>query len=549
MRRELTGVPAAKGLALGRARVREPHRLEVDDQRIAPEDVETERERMRGAIAFARAELEQLREQVRGAIAQEVGEFIDLHGMLLDDPDLVQGLDELIRTARVSAGSALRMQRDRLAAVFDNIDDPYLRSRREDIDHVIGRVYAGLHRNPGSQVIGMAGEVLITDSVAPAELAQLAEGGVVAIVTAQGSTLSHSAILARSLHMPLVVGVHEALAHINDGDALIVDGKTGQVIVEPSAEDLQDFRNDVAESTREKRDLAKLRTAPTRTRDKVDIALYANAESRDDVAQAHSLGASGVGLYRTEFLFLQRRELPTEDEQFLAFRDLVLGMNGRPVTIRTLDLGADKADSSGLTLAHEPNPALGLRGVRLCLAHEDVFISQLRAILRASAYGDVRILVPMITSPSEIKSVRALIKSCAKSLRKAGRAIADRVEVGAMIEVPAAALAIDSLLPEVDFCSIGTNDLIQYLLAVDRSNDALGPLSTPMHPAVIRVLREVISACNDAGKRVAVCGELAGDADHTRLLLSLGLREFSMHPSNMLEVRKAIRDCDLSKLD
>ncbi len=548
MRREFSGVGAAKGLALGRARVREPHRLEIDEQRIEPDAIEPERERMRDALEAARIELRDLREKVRGAIAHEVGEFIDLHSMLLDDPELLHGLDELIRTARLSAGHALRVQRDRLAAVFDGIDDPYLRSRREDIDHVIGRVYAALHRNPASQVIGMAGEVLITDSVAPSELALLAEGGVVAVVTAQGSTLSHSAILARSLHMPLVVGVHEALAHINDGDALIVDGSSGRVIVEPSAEDLQRFRSELAAGTREKRALSRLRSAATRTRDGVDIALYANAESRDDVAQAHALGAEGVGLYRTEFLFLQRRELPSEDEQFYAYRDLVLGMGGRPVTIRTLDLGADKADSSGLTLPREPNPALGLRGVRLCLAHQDVFCAQLRAILRASGYGQVRILVPMVTAVSEMMAVRKLLDRCAAEVREGGHPMADRVELGAMIEVPAAALAIDTLLPEIDFCSVGTNDLVQYLLAVDRSNDALGDLCTPTHPAVQRVLRGILVACAEAGKRVSVCGELAGQAEHTRMLLRLGLTEFSMHPSNLLEVRRAIRETDLGVL-
>jgi len=548
MRRELTGVGAAKGLALGRARVREPHRLEIDERRIEADQIEAERARMRDALAAARQELTDLRERVRGAIAHEVGEFIDLHGMLLDDPELSHGLDELIRTARVNAAHALRIQRDRLAAAFDSVDDPYLRSRREDIDHVIGRVYAALQRNPGSQVIGLAGEVLITDNLAPSELAHLVEGGVVAVITSQGSTLSHSAILARSLHLPLVIGAVEALAHINDGDALIVDGGSGRVIVEPAADDLQQFRDAQAAGSRERRALARLRSAATRTRDGVDIALYANAESREDVAQAHALGAAGVGLYRTEFLFLQRRELPTEDEQFLAYRDLVLGMGGRPVTIRTLDLGADKADNSGLTLAREPNPALGLRGVRLCLAHEQVFCAQLRAILRASGYGPVRVLVPMVTVAAEMLSVRRLLERCAREVRAAGHPIAENVELGAMIEVPAAALAIDTLLPVVDFCSVGTNDLIQYLLAVDRGNDALGPLCSPIHPAVTRVLRDVLAACAAAGKPVAVCGELAGDPRHTRFLLELGLTEFSMHPGNMLEVRHAIREVELAQL-
>ena len=548
MRHELIGTSAAKGLALGRARLRQPHRLDIDESLIAADEVEAERARMREALIAARQELSDLREQVRGALANEVGEFIDLHSMLLGDPDLAQGLDEMIRTGRVGAGHALRLQRDRLVAVFDGIDDPYLRARREDIEHVIGRVYAALYRNPDNQVIGLAGEVLVADSVAPAELIQLSERGVVAIVSAQGSTLSHTAILARSLHMPMVTAVPEALSLINDDDALIVDGGSGRVLVEPSAEDLRQFRSEHAASTRERRALARLRRAPTRTRDGVDILLYANAETREDVAQAHALGAAGIGLYRTEFLFLNRREPPGEDEQFLAYRDLVLGMDGRPVTLRTLDLGADKADSGGIVLAHEPNPALGLRGVRLALSRPELFRTQLRAILRASGYGQVRVLTPMVTTAGEMVAVRALLDDCATELRAQGQAIAAQVPLGAMIEVPAAALSIELLLPHVDFCSVGTNDLIQYLLAADRGNDAVGALCSPQHPAVARVLAEVFEHCHRAGKPVSVCGEMAGDPAHTALLLSLGLTEFSMHPSSLLEVRRAIRDCDLGTL-
>jgi phosphoenolpyruvate-protein phosphotransferase (PTS system enzyme I) len=544
MRRQLSGLGAARGVALGRARVREPHRLEVEEQRIAPDAVDPERQRLREALAAARAELERLRERIRGAVEHEIGEFLDLHAMLLDDPELEQGLDELIRLGRYSAAYALRLQRDRLAAVFDGIDDPYLRSRREDIDHVIGRVYAALQRRPLPQIIGVAGEVLVTDSVAPVELAQLSESGVVAIVTAQGSPLSHAAILARSLHLPMVVGVHEALLDINDGDTLMVDAGSGRVVVEPDADDLRAFRESERIGLREQRALARLRSAPSRTRDGVDIRLFANAESRDDVVQAHALGAAGVGLYRTEFLFLQRRELPGEEEQFVAYRDLVLGMAGRPVTIRTLDLGADKADGSGLCLPVEPNPALGVRGVRLCLANEPLFRAQLRAILRASAYGPVRVLVPMISDARELRSVRRLLQQCAAALREEGHACGDPVPLGAMIEVPAAALALPTLFAHADFFSVGTNDLVQYLLAADRGNDALGALCMPLHPAVLRVLHAVIAQCTRAGKPVAVCGELAGDPRYTRLLLALGLNDFSMHPGNLLEVRRAVRDCD-----
>jgi phosphoenolpyruvate-protein phosphotransferase (PTS system enzyme I) len=548
MRREMAGHAAARGLALGRARVREPHRLEVEEERIAAEAVDHERARLADALAFARDELKQMRDRIRGAVEHELGEFLDLHAMLLDDPELLHGLDELVRMGRYSAPYALRLQRDRLAAVFDSMDDPYLRSRREDIDHVIGRVYAALQRRPLPQIIGVAGEVLVTDSVAPVELAQLSESGVVAVITAQGSALSHAAILARSLHLPMVVGVHGALLDINDGDALIIDGSSGRVILHPDADDLRAFRESERVGLRQQRILARLRNAPSRTLDGIDIQLHANAESRDDVMQAHALGAAGVGLYRSEFLFLQKPSLPDEEEQYIAYRDLVLGMAGRPVTIRTLDLGADKADGCGLSLPAEPNPALGMRGVRLCLAHEPLFRSQLRAILRASAYGPVRILIPMVTDPREMRAVRSLLQQCAASLREEGYASGDRVELGAMIEVPAAALSLSSLFPHADFFSVGTNDLIQYLLAADRGNDAVGELCMPLHPAVLRVLHGIINDCSRAGKPVAVCGELAGDPRYTRLLLALGLTDFSMHPGNLLEVRQAIRAVEHARL-
>jgi phosphotransferase system enzyme I (PtsI) len=546
MRRELSGVGASKGLALGRAQVREPHMLEVEERRVEEAAVADEITRLHAAVAVAAAELAALRERVHGALAHELGEFLDLHAMILDDPELLAGLDDLVRTGRYSAGYALKLQRDRLAAVFEGIDDPYLRSRREDLDHVIGRVYAALTRGSGddnARSIG-SGDVLVTDMVAPSELAQLSERGVVAIVTAQGSPLSHSAILARSLHLPLVVGAHEALAHINDGDALIVDGASGRVVVEPGDSDLREFARLQRENARERRTLQRLKDAPDRTLDNVDIHLHANAESREDVAQAHALGAIGIGLYRTEFLFLQRRELPGEEEQFAAYRDLVLGMHGRPVTLRTLDLGADKADGSGLVLANEPNPALGLRGVRLSLAHEGLFRTQLRAMLRASEFGPVRVLVPMVSMREEVFAVRALLNDCARDLRTEGYELGHALELGAMIEVPAAALALPMLIRHLDFVSVGTNDLVQYLLAADRGNDAVASLYSPLHPAVLRLLHDIIATGRKRKVPVTICGELAGDARYTRLLLALGLIDFSMHPGTLLEVRRVIRSSD-----
>ena len=548
MRRALRGQPASRGIALGRVRVRHPQALVVNEQRISAEQVPDEILRLHRALDAARAELHGLRERLHGALAQEVGEFLDLHAMILDDPELLHGLDDLVSTGRYSADYALKLQRDRLAAVFEGMHDDYFRSRREDLDHVIGRVHAALQRRGDDATTGLSGEILVCDAVAPQELAELQAQGVVAVVAATGSPLSHSAILARSLHLPLVLGAGELLSIANDGNALMVDGATGELVLEPGPADLRHYHRRAAGISREQAQLSRLRRQPTRTQDGVDIRLYANAESREDVAEAHALGADGIGLYRTEFLFLQRRELPTEDEQFLAYRDLVLGMAGRVVTIRTLDLGADKADHSGLALRSEPNPALGLRGVRLSLAHEALFLTQLRAILRASAYGPVRVLVPMICCREEMLAVVALLDAARASLLAESAPTGPAIELGAMIEVPAAALGLPDFIDLVDFVSVGTNDLVQYLLAVDRNHESLGSLYTPRHPAMLRLLAELFTYGRRNGIPVAVCGEMASEAANVPLLLALGLRDFSLHPSTLLEVRRAIREADHASL-
>ncbi|MGI8560373.1 MAG: phosphoenolpyruvate--protein phosphotransferase [Luteimonas sp.] len=547
MRKSLPGQGASKGNALGRARIRQPHALEVAEERIAAKEVDAELERLHAAIDLVRSEMHAMRERLHGALAREVGEFLDLHALLLDDPELLHGLDELISTGRYGADYALRLQRDRLASVFEGMDDAYFRSRIEDIDHVIGRVHAALHRRE-AELLGVAGEILVSDAIAPSEVAQLHAQGVLGIVTAGGSALSHSAILARSLHLPLIVAAAEALQQVNDGDVLVIDGGSGLLVVEPNADDLREHRDRQRDEKRERKQLHRLRREPSRTLDGIDIRLYANAESREDVAEAHALGAAGIGLYRTEVLFLQRPELPTEEEQFRAYRDLVLGMTGRMVTIRTLDIGADKADRSGLALRDEPNPALGLRGVRLSLSRRDVFETQLRAIVRASGYGPLRILVPMVTQRSEILDVARALKRVSDRLRREGHAVAKRIPLGAMIEVPAAALALPTLIDKIDFLSVGTNDLIQYLLTADRGNDALGDLYTPMHPAVLQLLHDVIATAAEHDKPVSVCGEIAADAMLTPILLALGLKELSLHPGTLLEVRRAIRAQDLGQL-
>lgn len=547
MRQLLSGNAAARGSALGRARVHLPHALDVEETRITAAEVEPELARFHAAVTTVRAEMRGLRERLHGALAHEVGEFVDLHALLLDDPELLSGIDALIGTGLYSADYALRLQRDRIAAVFEGMDDAYLRSRIDDIDQVIGRLHAALHSEQ-ADLEGVSGEILIADSIAPAELAQLQAQGVVGVVTASGSPLSHTAILARSLHLPLVVGAAQALQKINDGDVLVMDGSSGLVVLEPDAADLRAHHQRVAEVRRERRQLNRLRREPTRTLDGIDIKLWANAESRDDVTEAHALGAAGVGLYRTEFLFLGNRELPDEETQFRAYRDAVLAMTGRTVTVRTLDLGADKADKTGLALRNEPNPALGLRGVRLSLARDGLLRTQLRAIARASGYGPVRVLVPMVSSGEEMQAVRLALIAALHELRAEGRETAAQVPLGAMIEVPSAALALPTFIGNCDFLSIGTNDLVQYLLAADRTNEALGGLYSPLHPAVLRVLRDVVRVAQRRGRPVTVCGEIAADPAFVPMLLALGLTELSLHPATLLEVRRSIRACHLGQL-
>ncbi|MBL0223355.1 MAG: phosphoenolpyruvate--protein phosphotransferase [Xanthomonadales bacterium] len=543
MRLILEGSGASRGMALGRARLEQPSRFLVDNTPLAQADVAAELVRIDNALALARAELKGLRDKLSGPLAREVAEFIDAHGLILADPEFVNGLHNLIKDGRFRASAALKMQRDSLVAVFEAMDDPYLRSRREDIEHVIGRVQGALSRESSVEERKLAsrvGEILVSDTVAPAELVPLAEHGVLGFILTGGSTLSHSAILARSLRLPMVVGSHQALAHLRDGDLVLIDGDSGNVIAHPTAQDLASYRQwqrDVAQQDKRR---ARLRNAETRTLDGVEIHLHANAEMAADVARARSFGAAGIGLFRTEFLFLQRRDAPGEEEQFLAYRDLVLGMGGLPVTIRTLDLGADKADSAGLVLEDEPNPALGVRGVRLSLRNPQLMRTQLRAILRTTGYGPVRILVPMVSAVEEVITIRRMVDECATQLRKEGQQIAEHFELGAMIEVPAAAIALTSMIRQLDFVAIGTNDLVQYTLAVDRNNNELGELYDPLHPAVLRLIAHTIAVCRRNRRPVTLCGEIAGDVYFTAMLIGLGLTEFSMHPGLILEVREVV---------
>lgn len=547
MRRAFAGHIAAPGMALGRVRLEQPARFSIDNTPLPDNEIDSEVERLERAFAVAREDMAELKRKLHGALAREVGEFIDAHAQLLDDPDLIEGLRAMIRKGHYRAAAALKAQRDRLVSVFNAMDDPYLRSRGEDVDHVISRVQSALARQASSEekkIATRVGEILVTDSVAPGDLAHMAGHGILAAVAGSGSPYSHSAILARSLHLPMLVNAEGVLEDLRDGDLALVDGVHGEVVVHPTAQDLAGYRNWQRETLREGQRLAQLAGAQTHTSDGYKLRIFANAERPEDIERARNLGVAGIGLYRTEFLFLARDGLPDEDEQFAAYRNVVLSAGGLPVTIRTLDLGADKADATGLVMTAEPNPALGIRGVRLSLRHIDIFVTQLRAILRASCYGPLRILVPMVTDVAEMIEVRRLIAECARDLRTAGHEIPDQFELGAMIEVPAAAINVRALLEVSDFLAIGSNDLTQYVLAADRNNDQLGKLYQPSHPAVLRMLAYVIGRARMARKPVCLCGEIAGDPAFAPVLVALGLEDFSMLPDRILTQRDALSHCD-----
>ncbi len=551
MRRALAGIAAAPGMALGRARLERPARFTLDTTPLPDDQVESEIARLDRAFQIAREELAELRRKLHGALAREAGEFLDAHTLLLNDRELIEGLHGMIRKGHYRAGAALKAQRDRLVAVFDNMDDPYLRSRGEDIDHVIARVQAALARQTPQEEKKLAtrvGEILVTDSVAPGELAHLAGHGIRGVVSVSGSPYSHSAILARSMRLPMLVAVDGVLDDLRDGDLVMVDAERGEVVLHPAAQDLARYRNWQRDALREGRRLAQLAGARTVTRDGHELRLYANAEMPADIERARGLGAAGIGLYRTEFLFLSRDRLPTEEEQFVAYRDVVVGMDGLPVTIRTLELGADKADGTGLVMSEEPNPALGVRGIRLSLRQPELLRTQLRAILRAGCYGPVRILVPMVTDVTEMVEVRGMVEACARDLRTEGHEIPDQFEIGAMVEVPAAALGVRAILAVAEFLAIGSNDLTQYVLAVDRNNDELGRMYQPAHPAVLRMIARVIAYARRARKPVCLCGEIAGDPVFAPLLVALGLEEFSMLPDRILAQRDALSRCDRKAL-
>lgn len=541
----LAGQGVVNGYAIGKAAVMGAATLEVAHYYIDAEATEVECARLYEAMDQARADLELIAQQLPADTPLEMLPVLEVHRLLLDDPMLRQQSCAYITERLYNAEWALTTQGQNLTAQFEQMEDPYLRERSADIRQVIERVLLILKGQPPvHQELALHAEsqdgglIVVARDISPADMLRLRKIRFSAFLTDLGGPTSHTAIVARSMNIPAVVGLGDMRRMVRDGDMLIVDGFKGVVIVNPPETILQQYRKLQAEHLGQREQLAQLRDTPAVTLDGVSIELEANIEFPDEAQAAFEAGADGVGLFRTEFLFMGRSTLPTEQEQFEAYSTVVQTMQGRPVTIRTLDLGADKTLDGEKTVA--TNPALGLRAVRYCLTQPDIFRTQLRALLRASQFGLVRILIPMISSIGEVKAVRQALEHAEHSLRNEGITAAFHYQLGAMVEVPAIAIAIEPFAQSLDFLSIGTNDLIQYVLAVDRTDAEVAGLYDPMHPAVLRLIAHTINRAENYGKPVSVCGEMAGDARLTSMLLGLGLRCFSMPASQIALVKQEV---------
>ena len=540
------GIGASKGIAIGKVHIVTRGIVEVPEYTLKKSDIEKEVARFESAIEGARADLGAIKEQIPPDTAVDIAAFIDTHLLMLDDSAITKVPIKLIREERRNAEWALKVQRDALVSVFEAMNDSYLRTRKDDIDHVVNAVQmrlmhtdAPVPRGDGS----FAGKIVFADDLTPADTVLMQHQGVAALVTEFGGPNSHTAILARSLRIPAVVGLHNAGPYLRENDMLIIDGRQGVVLVDPDEQMTRHYQKLQREIDRIHVARRKLRYEPTITSDGEAIVLQANVELPADLETAVQVGAQGIGLYRTEYLFMNREQPPDEEEQYQAYTEVVRAGEGAPVTIRTLDLGADKQVDGGRPGAPlSSNPALGLRAVRLCLKEPGLFRPQLRAILRASAHSPVRLMVPMLSNTSELAQVLDLIKTCRRELDEEGQPYDKNLPIGAMIEVPAAAICADIFARELDFLSIGTNDLIQYTIAIDRVDDEVNYLYDPLHPAVLRLIQMTIRSGQKMGIPVAMCGEMAGDARYTRLLLGMGLKEFSVHPNALLEVKQVITE-------
>ncbi len=546
------GIGVSSGIAIGQAHLVSNALLEVVHYVLPENLLDEEVARFADAVSTVKNDLEVIRSSLSKNAPAELAAFISTHLSMLADKSLSEVPKDIIRKEHCNAEWAIKQQMDDIVEQFDAIEDEYLRERKHDVVQVVERVIKVLLGHP-SQAPNQAKEkqeraiILVAHDISPADAIQFKQHNFAAFITDVGGVTSHTAILARSLNIPSIVALQRARALINDGEMIIVDGSLGVVIVNPSKEVLAEYalRQDQFELEQQK--LKRIKSTKAITMDGTVIELQANIEVPEDVAAVKASGATGIGLYRTEFLFMNKREMPDEEEQFQAYKQVAEAMKGMPVTIRTLDLGADKQMNPD-TVSNCANPALGLRAVRLCLSEPQIFHTQLRALLRASHYGDIKILIPMLSTLGELRQTKLFLERAKLSLRKQNIPFNENILLGGMIEVPAAAINAEAFAKELDFMSIGTNDLIQYTLAIDRTDDEVAHLYNPLHPAVLKLIAMTIKAGSKLSKPVAVCGEMAGDAKLTKLLIGMGLRQLSMLPSNVLSVKQQVLHSQIAML-
>ena len=548
----LHGVAAGKGIAIGQAHLITRGTAEVPQYDVSDDLIDAEAARFDAAIKATRKELEQLRSAIPENAPTELGAFISLHLMLLTDVTLSREPVDILKEQKINAEWALKQQSDKLAAQFDSIEDDYLRERKQDMLQVVRRIHNNLvgQSNDLNLNEGLFEDtILIAHDLSPADTVLFKEQRITAFVTDVGGPTSHTAILGRSLDIPSVIGLHNARRLITENETVIVDGINGVLIIDPDEVVLNEYRRLAREYRLHKRELNKLKKTAATTADGINIELLANIESAEDIKALHNFGADGVGLFRSEFLYLNRDTMPSEDEQYEVYSAIVKKMKGKSITIRTVDLGVDKNPrwfGQNSTPNGSLNPALGLTGIRLCLAEPVMFRTQMRAILRAATHGPVRMMWPMITSLSEVRQCLIHLDTAQRQLAERGETFGT-VSVGCMIEIPSAALTVGRKL--IDFISIGTNDLIQYILSVDRGDDSVSHLYQPGHPAVLKMLQHIIRTANRMEKSVSICGEMAGDTAYTRMLLGMGLRRFSMNPNNLLPVKNIILHSNTALLE
>ena len=546
----LHGIPVSKGIAIGKAVLISRAALEVSHHLIEAGKEEAEAKRLLDAFEQVRLELNQLRHGLPKDAPQEMAAFLDVHGMILADPALAEKPLKLIRTQRLNAAWALTTELNDLLEQFSEIEDTYLKERANDIRQVAERVLKALNtqeknslESPEFSSFGEPGieAIIVAHNIAPHDMLRFKDHAFTGFVTDLGGKTSHTAIVARSMEIPAVVGVRHASEMIRHGDWLVIDGEHGVVVVAPDEQLLSEYRLLQEQAIEETRKLQQLKFSRTCTTDGVSIELFANIELPDDATHAVELGAVGVGLFRSEFLFMDRNQaLPDEEQQYHEYRRVVDLMHGLPVNIRTIDVGADKALGAGADLSQTGTSPLGLRAIRWSLTEPEIFLTQLRAILRASAHGQARIMIPMLAHAKEIDETLRLIEKAKQQLHQRGQAFNPSIQVGAMIEIPAAALVLPLFINRFDFLSIGTNDLIEYTLAIDRADHAVAHLYDPLHPAILILLANIIGQAKRANVPIAICGEMAGDPSLTKLLLALGLTDFSMHFSQLLLVKREI---------